>query len=164
LVDGSVVKLDGLTVSVAENTHFKVPNKVAAQEKAKSLSFRFDMDDRSIIYTGDTGPSEAVEKLARGADLLVSEMMDIPAVMANIRNVNPNAPQGRLDDIEWHFRAHHVLPNQVGEMAANAGVGKVVITHMAPGINDDETAERYRTEIAGLFDGEIVFANDLDRF
>ena len=36
-----------------------------------SLSYRFDLADRSIVYTGDTGPSKAVVALAQGADLLV---------------------------------------------------------------------------------------------
>ena len=164
LVDGAIIELDGLEVTVAENTHFKIPENSGVAEKAKSLSFRFDMDDRSIVYTGDTGPSEAVEKLARNADILVSEMMDIPAVLDAIRKVNPNMPQRQLDGIEWHFRAHHVLPHQVGEMAANAGVDQVVVTHMVPNIENEEMAARYRTEIAKTFDGKIVIANDLDRF
>lgn len=164
LVDEAIIELDGLEVTVAENTHFKIPENSGAAEKAKSLSFRFDMDDRSIVYTGDTGPSEAVEKLARNADILVSEMMDIPAVLDAIRVVNPNMPQQQLDGIEWHFRAHHVLPHQVGEMAANAGVDQVVVTHMVPNIENEEMAARYRTEISKTFDGKIVIASDLDRF
>ena len=164
LVDGAIIELDGLEVTVAENTHFKIPENSGVAEKAKSLSFRFDMDDRSIVYTGDTGPSEAVEKLARNADILVSEMMDIPAVLDAIRKVNPNMPQRQLDGIEWHFRAHHVLPHQVGEMAAGAGVDQVVVTHMVPSIENEEMAARYRTEIAKTFDGKIVIASDFDRF
>jgi ribonuclease BN (tRNA processing enzyme) len=122
------------------------------------------MDDRSIVFTGDTGPSVAVEKLARDADLLVSEMMDIPAVLETIRKINPNLPQRQLDGIEWHFRAHHVLPHQVGEMAANAGVKRVVVTHMVPNVRNDAMVERYRAKIAAAFDGDIDIANDLDRF
>ncbi|RBP47187.1 MBL fold metallo-hydrolase [Arenicella xantha] len=164
LVAGSVVELNGVTVTVAENTHFKIPESSHSEEKAKSLSFRFDMPDRSIVFTGDTGPSEALEKLAKGADMLISEMMDIPAVLDIIRKVNPNMPQRQLDAIEWHFRAHHVLPHQVGEMAAKAGVERVVVTHMVPNIRDEAMAERYRAEIAEGFDGDIEIANDLDRF
>jgi ribonuclease BN (tRNA processing enzyme) len=164
LVHDSVVELDDLTVRVAENSHFKIPEDSGASEKAKSLSFRFDMEDRSVVYTGDTGPSKAVEELARDADLLVSEMMDIPAVLENIRRINPNIPQRQLDGIEWHFRAHHVLPQQVGEMAANAGVKRVVVTHMAPNVRNEAMTERYTSEIAEAFDGDIDIANDLDRF
>ncbi|HKX54507.1 MAG TPA: MBL fold metallo-hydrolase, partial [Xanthomonadales bacterium] len=164
LVDGSVIELEGLTVTVAENSHFKIPEDSGLAEKAKALSFRFEMDDRSIVYTGDTGPSAAVEKLAANADLLVIEMMDIPAVLEIVKRNNPNIPPKQLEGVEWHFRAHHLLPIQVGELAANAGVKQVVVTHMAPSINDAAMAERYKAEIGEKFKGEIVIANDLDRF
>jgi ribonuclease BN (tRNA processing enzyme) len=49
-------------------------------------------------------------------------------------------------------------------MAANSGVKKVVVTHMAPNITNDEMAQRYIDEISQAFDGDIVIANDLDRF
>lgn len=164
LVDGITVELNGLRVTAAENTHFRIPQDSGMDEKAKSLSFRFDMADRSIVYTGDTGPSEAVEKLAQGADILISEMMDIPAVLANVRRMTPDMPEQQFRGIEWHFRAHHLLPHQVGELAASAGVAKVVVTHMVPNIRNEDMAERYRAEIAGAFDGDIEIANDLDRF
>jgi ribonuclease BN (tRNA processing enzyme) len=164
LISGSVIELDGLTVRVAENSHFKIPQNSGAAEKAKSLSFRFDLEDRSIVYTGDTGPSEAVEKLAANADLLISEMMDIPAVLEIVKNNNPNMPPQQLEGVEWHFRAHHLLPVQVGELAANAGVKRVVVTHMVPNISNAAMAERYKAEIGERFKGEIVIANDLDRF
>lgn len=164
LVDGSLVELNGFSVKVAENTHFKIPGDGSTPEKAKSLSYRFDLEDRSIVYTGDTGPSKAVEKLAKNADILISEMMDIPAILKIIRSDNPKMPQANLDRIEWHFRAHHLLPIQVGELAANAGVKRVVVTHMAPNISSEEMANGYRAEIAELFKGEIDIADDLDRF
>ncbi len=164
LIDGSVVKLDGVTVTSAENSHFRIPEASGLPEKAKSLSFRFDLEDRSIVYTGDTGPSEAVEKLAKNADLLVIEMMDIPAVLENVRRNNPGAAQKMMDGIEWHFRAHHLLPIQVGELAAGAEAKRLVVTHMVPNIRNEAMVQRYTSEIAKAFDGEIVVASDLDRF
>jgi ribonuclease BN (tRNA processing enzyme) len=160
---GSAIEFDNMTVHVAENTHFAIPDESGLPEKAKSLAFRFDLENRSIVYTGDTGPSTAVEELARGADLLISEMMDIDTVMAEIRH-DPNIPQEVHAGIEWHLRAHHVLPRQVGELASNAGVTKVVVTHVSPNVSSDAMANRYLDEIGEAFDGEAVIANDLDRF
>ena len=164
VADGATIERDGVTVRVAENTHFRIPEASGLPEKAKSLSFRFNLDDRTIVYTGDTGPSPAVVDLAKNADLLISEMMDIDAVMVNVKRSNPNAPEQQIRGIEWHLRAHHVLPNQVGEMAAKAGVDKVVVTHMSPNVSNQDMANRYIGEITEHFDGETVIANDLDRF
>lgn len=161
---GATIELDGMKVRVAENTHFRIPEDSGLPEKAKSLSFRFDLEDRSIVYTGDTGPSEAVVKLAEGADLLVSEMMDVDGVMKEVRRLNPDALPQQFQSIEWHLRAHHLLPFQVGEIAASAGVDKVVVTHMSPNVSNDEMEKRYRAEIEEHFHGEIVIANDLDKF
>lgn len=164
LVDGSIVELKGVKVTVAENSHFAIPESANAPEKAKSLSLRFDLADRSIVYTGDTGPSENVEKLAKGADLLVSEMMDIPVVLSRMRKYLPNAPEQAFISAEWHFRAHHLTPVQVGELAAAAGVKAVVITHQAPKIATDDHKMKILDGVRSTFDGSVVLANDLDRY
>ncbi len=78
LVDGSSVELPGASVSVRENSHYIAGPELPDAEGYISLSFRFNLADRSITYTGDTGPSEAVIELAVNTDVLVSEMMDIP--------------------------------------------------------------------------------------
>ncbi|MFK7828726.1 MAG: MBL fold metallo-hydrolase [Congregibacter sp.] len=158
------VELAGFSVTTAENSHFKIPEASGTPEKAKALSFRFDLEDRSIVYTGDTGPSVAVEKLAKNADLLIIEMMDIPAVLENVRKNNPGAPPKMMAGIEWHFRAHHLLPTQVGEMAAGAAAKRLVVTHMVPNIRDEAMVKHYTSEIAKAFGGEVVIASDLDRF
>lgn len=164
VVHGATIELAGMTVRVAENTHFAIPEDSGLPEKAKSLSFRFDLENRSIAFSGDTGPSKALEELASGADLLISEMMDIDAVLAYIRAADPDMPQAQFDGIEWHLRAHHLLPRQVGELASNAGVGKVVVTHMSPHVSSDAMAQGYIDEIGETYDGEVIIADDLDSF
>ena len=164
LVGGSIVELKDVKVTVAENSHFAIPESANVPEKAKSLSLRFDLADRSIVYTGDTGPSENVEKLAEGADLLVSEMMDIPVVLSRAREYLPNAPKQAFINMEWHFRAHHLTPVQVGELAASAGVKAVVITHQAPKLATDDHRKKILDGVSSKFDGSVVLANDLDRY
>ncbi|MEQ5805990.1 MBL fold metallo-hydrolase [Alteromonas sp. NFXS44] len=164
LANKQLVELNGLTVTVATNSHFAIPDAANQPEKAESLAFRFDAGGKSVVYTGDTGPSDAVVALASGADILVSEMMDIPIVLNYILKKEPNIPKPQLDGIEWHFRAHHLLPTQVGDLAEKAGVGKVVVTHMVPSIKKPEMAEVYQQKMSEKFGGKIVFANDLDVF
>ncbi len=43
-----------------------------------ALAYRFDSDDGSIVFSGDTGPTPNLVKLARGADVLVHEVIDPP--------------------------------------------------------------------------------------
>src|SRR5262249_908900 len=59
-------------VTAGENSHFDLYKDTAAG-KHRSYSYRFETPDRVIVFTGDTGASDAVTELARGADLLVTE-------------------------------------------------------------------------------------------
>jgi len=47
-----------------------------------SYAYRIDSAAGAVVFSGDTGPSEAVSDLARGADVLVHEVMDIDAMIA----------------------------------------------------------------------------------
>jgi len=163
LRDGDQVNLEGVTLSVAENTHYQSP-QYDASPGSVSLSYRFDGSDRSIVFTGDTGPSDAVTELARNADLLISEMMDVPLALANVRRINPGMPEAVMTGLETHFRAHHVTPEQVALMAADAGVGEVVVTHFGPGITSTAQAQAYVESMATIYSGPVQFANDLDNF
>jgi len=160
--------VDGFKMTVSENSHFSVPEGETRRAEGVSLSYRFDLDDRSIVYTGDTGPSSAVVSLARGADLLVSEMIDVDAVLASMRPAGARgqtaaaaaAPTG----FEWHMRAHHMTPRQVGELAKAAAVKRVVITHFAPNPMGPEQARRYLDTIHEQFAGDVQLATDLGRY
>ncbi len=167
LAPAQVIDVNGMTVTVAENTHFTFPSGSPAALVNKSYSYRFDVPDRSIVYTGDTGPSENVVELAKGADVLVSEMMDIPFIIENIKRTNrsnPNpVPDAALEGVFQHLRDHHVTAVQVGEMAEQAGVAEVIVTHFA-GKEDPASLDKYKSDIASSFGGDITIAKDLQSF
>lgn len=135
-------------------------------------SVAFAGDEKSLFFTLGTagGPEAAINRaqpanaLLVGADLFVSEMMDIPVVLDDIRRTVKGMPKGQLEKIEWHFRAHHLLPNQVGELAARAGIAKLVVSHIVPHVATSEVEALYLSEIGKSFSGEVVIGNDLDKF
>ena len=71
---GKIFQDANIKVTAVENTHFHFQPGSPGYGKYKSYAYRFDTPDRSVVFTGDTGPSDAVARLAKGADLLVSEM------------------------------------------------------------------------------------------
>jgi ribonuclease BN (tRNA processing enzyme) len=163
LKHGSVVTMDGFKVTTAENSHFSMPDGNADQAEGVSLSYRFDLADRSIVYTGDTGPSKAVVALAHGADLLVSEMIDVDGVLRGLRPAGAASANPTPTGFEWHMRAHHMTPGQVGELAKAAEVKRVVITHFAPNPTPEQ-ASRYLNEIHAQFPGDVQLGADLGRY
>ena len=164
LGDGERLTVDGMTVTAAQNSHYDFAPGSAEDRNYKSLSFRFDLPGRSIVYTGDTGPSAAVETLAKGADLLVSEMIDMAGTMSNVARNSPDMPPQAKQQLEQHLSTHHLTPDAVGQLAAKAGVKALAITHFAAGTPDPERTKGYVAQIRSHFQGPVTLANDLDRF
>lgn len=163
LRDGANLKLDDFTLTVAENTHYSFVKDSDMDKRFASLSFRFDLSNRSIVYTGDTGPSDAVTALARDADLLVSELIDAKFAETFVVRGTP-AQQKRAREMREHLTDHHINPDQVGQMAAKAKVHRVVITHLVAGRDPDVDTEPYVAGVRKWFDGPVEIASDLNRY
>lgn len=169
LTDGSVVQVGAIKVSSAQNTHYSFEPGSAEDQLYKSLSFRFDLPDRSLLFTGDTGPSAKVEKLGKGADLLVSEMIDLDATLARIdagkRAVGGAAAARPIeaDDMQ-HLATHHLTPEEVGRMAKRMGVKKIVLTHLVVGRGTSEELAKDIEAVRAVYPVEVIAASDLDRF
>jgi ribonuclease BN (tRNA processing enzyme) len=79
-------------------------------------AIRLTADGRSLVYTGDTGPSERVVELARGADVLLAEAAHPPG---------PGLPTGL-----------HLTGREAGQHAAAAGVGRLLLTHVPSWVDE----------------------------
>lgn len=129
-----------------------------------SLSYRFEVRDRAIVYTGDTGPSRAVEAFARGVDLLVTEMIDLDTTLARMRHFAPTMGEPQVAALAEHLATQHLGPDEVGRLASNAGVSRVVVTHLVPGTIDEYRIAGYLSRIGSGFRGSVVIAADLQSF
>lgn len=137
-----LVDRPGLRVRCARVDHYTIP----------AFAYRFDTPDRSIVFSGDTTYSPALIELARGADVLVHEAMYVPALA---RIVDPNAP-----NLMGHLLRSHTTTEQVGRVAAAAGVKTLVLTHLVPampGITDAMWIAGARKS----FKGRILVGRDL---
>jgi len=138
-----VVYTDGnVRVTAAENSHFHLdPTQLAGRNR--SYSYRFDLPRRSIVFTGDTGPCDAVAELAKNADVLVSEM----ATSRDVARVPP--------EIRSHMLQEHLSPAEVGKLAAKANVKMVVLSHIWD-VGEDDAAE-----IKKYYSGKVLVGRDL---
>lgn len=159
--DGDHIALGGIAVTAARNSHYSYAEGSAEAAQYQSLSFRFDAPGRAIVYTGDTGPSPAVERLAHNADLLVSEVIDVEGATADLLRARPDLPPMALVMIERHFREQHLTAGQAGQLARAAGVHQLVLTHVAIGGRDPE---QVRAAAAAAFGGSVTVAVDLARY
>jgi ribonuclease BN (tRNA processing enzyme) len=90
-----------------------------------AFAYRIETADRSIVISGDTRPCDALVDLARGADVLVHEVIYPPAMEKLVEGNN-----GRT--VLAHLLASHTSVDDVGAIAERAGVGTLVLSHLSP--------------------------------
>ncbi|MGH8238681.1 MAG: MBL fold metallo-hydrolase [Steroidobacteraceae bacterium] len=153
-------------VTAVENAHFHFASGSLPDRKYKSYAYRFETSDRVVVFTGDTGPSAAVTGLAHNADLLVSEIIavdDVIQLFARNGVWQAKTPAERQSLLR-HLEREHLLPGDVGRMAAKAGVKTVVLTHLPPTSNPNDDYQRYVEEVKRYFSGSVLVARDLMEF
>lgn len=142
---GEVYRDDRVRVIAALNEHPPIRH---------SFAYRFDTADRSIVISGDTRYSDHVVALARGADVLLHEVVS--------REFWERADAPQPPAVVKHILASHTDAADVGRVAAAAGVGTLVLTHFVP--TEGPGAPTEDEWIAGArrhFKGRIVAGRDL---
>ncbi len=90
------------------------------------------LGDHRLAYSGDTGPCDNLVTLAKGARVLVAEtgtdQIEIPSV--------------------------HLSPEDAAMTAQHAGVSRLILTHLAPGMSPHDAEER----AGAVFHGAIEVA------
>jgi ribonuclease BN (tRNA processing enzyme) len=163
---GVIYQDANVKVTAVENTHYHFQPGTPPYGKYKSYSYRFDTPGRVVFFTGDTGPSDAVTELAKGADLYVTEVTSVDEVVEQFKRSGawqaktPSEQEGFIR----HMHEEHVTPEEVGKMAAKAGVKIIVMTHFGPSVNPNDDYQRYADEAKKYFSGQIMVAKDLMQF
>jgi ribonuclease BN (tRNA processing enzyme) len=122
-----------LVVSAARVVHGGVP----------ALAWRVEVSGKKIVFSGDTNGEGGLRELAAGADLLVAH------------NAVPEGAEG----VE---RKLHMPPSLIGEIAGEAHVKRLVLSHRMLRTLGKES--QTQGEIAKRFSGPVEFASDLDCF
>jgi ribonuclease BN (tRNA processing enzyme) len=127
LHDGERLRVGPMELTAAATVH-----------SLETYGLRASVDGRTIAYSADSGPCDALGRLAEGADVFVCE-----AAWA-----------------EWPDGAdpHHMTPALAGRWAAEAGAGRLVLTHLRP--RDDPRAAIDRARQA--YGGEVGVALERD--
>ena len=143
---GVVLQNDDVKVTAAPVQHPPV---------TPAFAYRFDTTDRSIVISGDTAYSDAVVALAKGADVLVHEAMYLPAIERLAQRIGNGA---RLLE---HLKAAHTNTEDVGRIAAAAGVKLLVLSHLVPGDDPAITDEMWSAGPRQHYRGRIIVGRDL---
>jgi ribonuclease BN (tRNA processing enzyme) len=99
----------------------------------ETLAVRVEAEERTLVYTADTGSGWEPGDFLAGADLLLCE-----ATMSEVHE----------------DRAQHLTGRQAGALAQVAGIAHLVLTHIAPGV-DPATQ---KTAAEKPFEGSVTLA------
>ena len=161
---GLVYQDANVKVTAVENTHFHFTPGSSGYGKYKSYSYRFETPGRVVFFTGDTGPSDAVVELANGADLYVTEVTSPEDVLELVKRLGALQSPSEQEGFVHHMREEHVTPEDVGKMAATAGVKAVILTHVTPTVDPNDEYQRYIDGAKKFYSGSITLAKDLMKF
>lgn len=106
-----------------------------ANHSVPAIAVRIEGMNGSLVYTGDTGPSAAVEELASGADVLLAEA----------------SLQGPAEDSPYEF---HLTAEEAASLGVRAGVSRLILTHLPPTL----AVERSLLEAAAVWGREPELA------
>jgi ribonuclease BN (tRNA processing enzyme) len=144
--EGPVMATNDVRVTALRNVHPPI---------TESFALKFDFPDRTIVFSGDTAYFPPLAAFARGADILVHEVMYAPALENLLRRV-PNAPT-----LMAHLKASHTLADEVGRLATEAGVKKLVLSHLVPADDPSVTEQTWIDAVRTTWKGDLVVGRDL---
>jgi ribonuclease BN (tRNA processing enzyme) len=98
------------------------------------VAYCIERAGRRIVYTGDTGPDDALSTWAHGCDVLICEC-SLPAQMAI---------------------KEHLTPEQCGSLAAQVQPRHLVLTHFYPPVEQVDV----RAAVAASYTGPVTLARD----
>ncbi len=114
---------------IAEIGDLKIQARIV-QHGVPAFGLTARYGERRLAYTGDSGPSDGLVTLAKGARILIAEsfakVIEIPSV--------------------------HLSPEDAGLLATHAGVARLVLTHLGPGLGAEEALERAATTFNGAIE------------
>src|SRR5262245_2661275 len=161
---GLIYQDANIKVTAVENSHFAF-HKGPAAGKHKSYSYRFETPDRVIVFTGDTGPSDAVTELAKGAELLVTETSsceDRKQMMIKDGRWQAMTP-AEQEGIMRQATQGHMSLDDIATMATHAKAKTVVLSHLTQRV-DTEDYTSWAVEVNKHFSGQVLVAKDLTAF
>jgi ribonuclease BN (tRNA processing enzyme) len=146
--EGIIFRDNNVTVTVAEVTHGGAK---------PAYAYRFDTAERSIVFSGDTSKSAKLVALAADADVLVHEVLNPDAADTLVAAIDPGNQA-----LKKHIVEAHTTMEDVGRVATDANVKKLVLTHFVPsGVPAFDQPQIWLAGVHKTYAGEVVVGEDL---
>jgi ribonuclease Z len=113
-----------------------------------AFGYRVEYGGYVAVFSGDTRPSDNLVKHAKGADVLVHEVL-APEVERRRAKIDPHAIE--------HVIARHTTAEEAGKLFARIGPRLAVFSHIAPSVTSEADV---LPDVRKNYDGRVAFGAD----
>lgn len=146
-----IYERDGVTVKAFRVSHPPIE---------PSVGYRIAYAGQVIVISGDTVRTPALLAASRNADLLVAEAMNMKLVEI-MENINRELGETDRAAILCDIREYHMDVSDVGALAHEAQVQRLVLNHLAPRPGSQRQARRFfQKPVAEHYAGELFVGED----
>ena len=128
-----------------------------------AVGYRFEYKGNVVVVSGDTAKSESVIEHAKGADLLIHEALNRD-MMGRIAGIVSEHGNPRLGKMANDTLGYHTSPVEAAQVAHDAGVKTLVLTHLVPGPRNFVMRHMFLAGVDDAFSGEVILGEDGQRF
>lgn len=125
-----------------------------------AVGYRIRYKDRSVVISGDTRRSDAVQREAKGVDVLLHEALS-PSMSGMFQHSFEKVGRHHVAKVFHDILGYHTSPQETAEIAQAAGVRMLVLHHiipvLPPGFEDaflENTRDIYRGPVHVAVDGD----------
>ena len=144
--EGSILSNEIFEVIALKNIHPPV---------VESYSLKFKLDNKIIVFSGDTAYCPALIPFSLNADYLIHEVIYIPAIEEMVKR-RPNAAK-----LKASILSHHTSTEDVGRIAFAAKVKTLVLNHFVPSDDKSLTEQVWMNAVKKTFSGTLIVGKDL---
>ena len=138
--DGVVFETEDLVIEAFSVSHGDIE---------PAFGYRVTAHDKTVVISGDTAIDDKLKEMARGADVLIHEVISDEGLSRN------------SEAFQAYHMGAHTRASDLGRLAAEVRPGVLVLYHaLYYGVPEELILD----EVRATYDGEVVLANDLDVF
>lgn len=126
-----------------------------------AVGYRFAYKGRSLVISGDTKKSAAVQREAAGVDVLVHEALSTPMV-GILKDGAVKAGRMNLAKIFDDILNYHASPEEAAETARDAKVGYLLLNHIVPPLPLPGMEKAFLGAAPEIYNGPIRIGVDGD--
>lgn len=141
---GVIYKDELVTISALKVPHSPFPD-------GEAFAYRFDTQGKRIVFSGDTSWFPPLATFAQGADILVHEAVHVPSVAKLANSI------GNGKTLAEAIASHHTTIEDVGKIARESHVKKLVLSHLVPATVADDV---WQQEAMKNYPGPVIVGHD----